>query len=321
MEKVCLTTYVYGDKYQDYIPLLIYSIGKSYPLYHAMIFLYGGLRDDIRDQLEIVKRAYADFEIVENTFFDCPRMDALKSKCLRWVLWNDRFLDFDYIYIVDIDILYVPEKIPLHEQHKMHMDYIGSDCVSNMRRFTRPDMRGSLSILKRYGWVVSIRYLLSKGEYRLTGLHFFKPVVYYKYFTADLRKKFTDCIYRSKIYEYTRIMNDEVFLYAILQASGIDTDCMSIQTDSYSSLDPDNPLRGEFRPHHGIHLGIFRNSLDKLSESAKQILNSGIYKYYYHYYRSSIKNDPIFSLLSINFNNKIKGYFESLERYYESYSL
>lgn len=131
-------------------------------------------------------------------------------------------------------------------------------------------------------------------------------------------KKFTDCIYRLTICDYTRIMNDELFRYAILQTSGIDTNCMSIQMNSYSSLDPDNPLRGEFRPHHGIHLGIFRSPLEKLSESAKQILNSDIYKYYYQYYRDVIKNDPVFSLLAKNFNNRIKGYFDSLEKYYDS---
>ena len=42
--KVCVTTYIYGEKYQDYIPLLIYSIHKVYPEYYIILFLYGVLQ-------------------------------------------------------------------------------------------------------------------------------------------------------------------------------------------------------------------------------------------------------------------------------------
>lgn len=36
--KICLTTFVQGHLYQEYLPMLIYSIGKAYPEYDVKIF-------------------------------------------------------------------------------------------------------------------------------------------------------------------------------------------------------------------------------------------------------------------------------------------
>ena len=46
--KICLTTFVQGHLYQEYLPMLIYSIGKAYPEYDVKIFLHDTLRDDLR---------------------------------------------------------------------------------------------------------------------------------------------------------------------------------------------------------------------------------------------------------------------------------
>ena len=35
--KICLTTFVQGHLYQEYLPMLIYSIGKAYPEYDVKI--------------------------------------------------------------------------------------------------------------------------------------------------------------------------------------------------------------------------------------------------------------------------------------------
>lgn len=315
-DKVCLTTYVYGSKYQDYIPLLIYSIGKAYPQYTVLIFIYETLRANVVVQLDIVRQFYTNFEIIENTFSDCPRMDSLKSKCLRWVLWNDLFNEYDYIYIVDIDILYSPERIPLHEQHKIHMKFIGSECVSNIRRLLHPSFLGGLQVLKHYGVIPFLNYWKCHGEYRTSGLHFFERKNYYKHVSETLRQKYKESIYKSKIYTHARLMNNEIFLTSLLEDADIRTDIFSIQSSSIAQLDPNNPCRGEFRPHHGIHLGIFREQLDQMSESTKQILNSDIYQDYIKYYCGNIKNDPVFVQLSLHFNDRLKKYFYSLEKYY-----
>ena len=70
--KICLTTFVQGHLYQEYLPMLIYSIGKAYPEYDVKIFLHDTLRDDLRPALDMIRSTYDRFEIREHTFADCP---------------------------------------------------------------------------------------------------------------------------------------------------------------------------------------------------------------------------------------------------------
>ena len=129
--KICLTTFVQGHLYQEYLPMLIYSIGKAYPEYDVKIFLHDTLRDDLRPALDMIRSTYDRFEIREHTFADCPNMNSLVARSLRWVLWDESFRDYDYLYTIDIDMFYIREPQELMEQHIEHMNYIGSDCVSN----------------------------------------------------------------------------------------------------------------------------------------------------------------------------------------------
>ena len=108
--KICLTTFVQGH------------------------FLHDTLRDDLRPALDMIRSTYDRFEIREHTFADCPNMNSLVARSLRWVLWDESFRDYDYLYTIDIDMFYIREPQELMEQHIEHMNYIGSDCVSNFRR-------------------------------------------------------------------------------------------------------------------------------------------------------------------------------------------
>lgn len=134
--KICLTTFVQGHLYQEYLPMLIYSIGKAYPEYDVKIFLHDTLRDDLRPALDMIRSTYDRFEIREHTFADCPNMNSLVARSLRWVLWDESFRDYDYLYTIDIDMFYIREPQELMEQHIEHMNYIGSDCVSNFAVLT-----------------------------------------------------------------------------------------------------------------------------------------------------------------------------------------
>ena len=107
--KICLTTFVQGHLYQEYLPMLIYSIGKAYPEYDVKIFLHDTLRDDLRPALDMIRSTYDRFEIREHTFADCPNMNSLVARSLRWVLWDESFRDYDYLYTIDIDMFYNKE--------------------------------------------------------------------------------------------------------------------------------------------------------------------------------------------------------------------
>lgn len=62
--KVCLTTFVYGEAYQAYIPFLMYSCYKAYPEYDMVIFVYKSLAKNIKKQIE--KLNYSNVTIIEN---------------------------------------------------------------------------------------------------------------------------------------------------------------------------------------------------------------------------------------------------------------
>ena len=95
--KVCLTTFIYGDKYQDYIPLFVYSCHKAYPEYDIHLFLYDTLRKDIRKLIDFLDKN--NVHIHEHYFRECTKMRPFIAQTLRWVLWDPVFLEYDYIYI------------------------------------------------------------------------------------------------------------------------------------------------------------------------------------------------------------------------------
>ena len=97
--------------------MLIYSIGKAYPEYDVKIFLHDTLRDDLRPALDMIRSTYDRFEIREHTFADCPNMNSLVARSLRWVLWDESFRDYDYLYTIDIDMFSIREPQALMEQH------------------------------------------------------------------------------------------------------------------------------------------------------------------------------------------------------------
>jgi len=323
--KICVTTYIYGEKYQDYISLLIYSIHKAYPKYYIILFLHGVLRKDIDDQLKHCD-LYHNLEIKQNVFADCPKMSSLKAASFRWVLWDNIFLNFDYLYIVDIDMFYIREPIDLHIQHILHMKTTELP-FDNMRRKLLKHASVKMFIIsflrriKHTGGGKIINYILSynKTEYCLSGLHFINIKKYYSRFTSERRKFYTELIYSGDYLKYIMSPNDEVFLHRINQDLGFDLSKIAIQTNETVSLDFNNPERAEFRPHHGIHFSLFRRADNNfLREYEKNILNSEPYKYYVRIFKNEIKNDPNFIQLYQTFNCNLKLYFE---RFYQYYSI
>lgn len=152
--------------------------------------------------------------IIENSFSDCPQMTPRISQCLRWVLWDLSFLQYDYLYIVDIDMLYVREPKPLHEQHIEHMRITGL-CFDNMRRIHKRNPFKLSSIgqrIKYAGTKAILKYLFgSRIEYRATGLHFIKVSEYYSAIPQDHLSSIRKQIYSGDWLNRVMYPNDEVF--------------------------------------------------------------------------------------------------------------
>ena len=321
MGKVCLSTFVYGEKYQDYIPFLLFSITKSYPEYYVTLFVYNSLSIRVQKQIADLSLDDTKIKIIENVFSNGGRMTPQKSQCLRWLLWDDSFYGFDYIYFVDIDILYFREPKPIHIQHAIHMEKTGLP-YDNMRRLHIRHPFAVSDLMQRLKYA-NVKKLLrfffgEKVEYRATGLHFIRVKDYYSAFDSSKRQLFTNWVFNGAWLKEVMYPNDEVLLYKLLEIVGLHPEKLPIQTNSSISLDFDNCEREEFRPHHGIHLGIFRMSMEQIiGSSANDILSSTSYNYYVEQLVNGYLKDKRFQSLLNSASSGIKDLYRKLFVYYK----
>lgn len=321
--KVCVTTYVWGKKYQEYIPIAAYSIKKMYPDYDVIFFLHGAIDPSLKKIL-LNLNLLDKIIIVENKYSDCPKMNAHKAMALRWVLWDDRFMNYDYLYIIDIDMFYIKEPVPLHEQHIFHMENVTHLSFDNMARVVTRQGYGLKQYLfdiavyvKNFGVKYLFNFLLSlRKEIRMvSGLHFIDVKKYYSLFTPDKIENYKKKIYDGSYIRNMNTVNNEAFLYLMLKEIGFDVDHLPKQdfSDPYSHTNFNNFNQYLFRPTHGIHLGNYR---DSTSESQiKTILNLDSEKYYKNYIKSFLLNDPDFKNFLTVVDDDIKDYFKRYFHY------
>lgn len=316
---MCLTTFVYGEKYQFYIPFLAYSCNKAYPEYDMHIFVYGQLSEVVRKQLNSLNLTM-NLNIHENAFKDFTKMTPFISKTLRWLLWDDVFLKYDYLYTVDIDILYLREPILLHEQHKLHMEMLNLPFSNIARKLTYSPLNPItfLQTIKNFGLIRALQSLaIKRTQYRITGLHFVDVKNYYSKMDKKFLFKHRDRRKEGKMPRGIYRSSDEIYHYKLLEEVGFDLSSLAIQTDSVTMLEP-TPNRLEFRPEHGIHLGMFRGK--NLDKGQIEILESNAYKYYFDSYVNDVRTDQIFlNLLSIA-PDFIKSTFDKLDKYIDDLS-
>lgn len=316
MEKTCLTTFVYGDRYIAYIPFVLYSCQLAYPEYDIKIFVYGQIDNQVRQQIDIVINKDKS-EVIENSYSDFEAMSPLISKTIRWILWDDRFRDYDYLYTIDIDMLYIAESIPLHEQHKQHMQYIGLPFsnIKRQREFNSFSFYDLGKGFKELGIKHALRCLGKKTiEYKLTGLHFVSVEQYYSLNNLEIIKQAEKQLKNGKYLRDVFFPNNEIFLYKLVEKMGFDMRKIALQKNPITMLCPDNPLRQEFRPHHGVHLGCFVNS--ETMEGSKEILQSATYQRYVSKVQETFIQDPIFIRLLSSSSKSTREIFSRVFSYY-----
>ncbi|CDS91585.1 conserved hypothetical protein [Sphingobacterium sp. PM2-P1-29] len=314
--KVCLTTFVYGVKYQSYIPFLLYSCNKAYPEYDIVLFLYEELDEKISAIIQDLNLT-CNLKIVEKHFSDCKNMTPLKSKALRWVLWDENFTEYDYIYTVDIDMLYITEPVKLHHQHRIHLKNIDLP-FSNLKREYKYKPLSYTGLGKRIanaGLQNIFGFLTKKPvETKLSGLHFVETAEYYKQLNHEKREKFRKDIYNNTFLNYVMFPNNEILLAYMMKFVGFDLSKVGMQTNSVDMLDYNGFNRAEFRPHHGLHMGVFR--ADETIQGSKAILDSEVYKYYIDYFRENIQGDLSFEKMVSNSPDFIRLCFDRMYKYY-----
>jgi hypothetical protein len=149
---ICVTAYVHGS-YQDYIPVFVYSVLRSYPEYFVRIFLKEHLQPHNRKALDVIRAGMCDrFEVRENTF---ARLDGFILRGSRWLLPHEALSDFEYAYISDVDFLICRETPDIRARH---VGYCRANNLpySNACRIKSPPVK------------------------KLTGLHFIVVKPYYE---------------------------------------------------------------------------------------------------------------------------------------------
>jgi hypothetical protein len=322
MKKLCIVGYVFGDKYQGFIPLYIYSILKNYPDYSVIIYVDYKLDDNIKKQLSYL-RDLGEFEVNENFADQYLNQTKIKDvhgfkKALRWLIFDEKFKKFEAVYIGDVDIFICKETPGLFEQHMKHCEVLNlpySNFLRKQIRVEKPNIKILLKIMFKVSFKTFINQCKTKNIplSRLSGLHFIKTEPYFEKITP-LFDKYLNIITgknRDEYYEQKYMLNNESLLYDLIEDSGL----------GLPPVSPNGPLHDyrdvnsiSFRPHHGVHLGIFRSMISVLRE--EQIIASDIYKEYYNSINELRKNDEIMISIEKNFTPYVKDIFKQMDSYY-----
>ena len=120
LAKLCFFFYVWGHrKYYDYIPMVLYFIGKSHPDAHTVI----ACKEDCPEEILLLldRGSNRKFIIEEGVLRNYP--DDVNTSCIyRWILTPGDYTSYDYFYIGDIDIL-ITDSALLSDHLKICQNY------------------------------------------------------------------------------------------------------------------------------------------------------------------------------------------------------
>ncbi len=302
MKKMCVVTYVFGKKYQSFIPLYIYSVLRAYPEYDVFIYTDSKLDEICKKQLKTIKHM-GRFYIRDIDNLNCKITNkALKnlniSKAMRWFLWEEEFFSYEAIYCGDIDIFVCKEEAGIFEQHMKHCDSLGLPYSNYVR--TLQEKRNLVSTLlnvKNNGILGTLRcYKEPERAYnRLSGLHFVKSKEYYEFIKDAIPGIISDLNdvveFKSKRWNTCNI-NDESVLYELVKDSGLGLPAYHKVTGK-ELVEIDNPENVVYRPHHGLHLALWRaDSLGRVKYD-KKIMLCPTYVAYYKDFDIAYKDDEV----------------------------
>ena len=131
--------------YQSYLPWSVLSWYRTYPTIQYYCCVGGRLTGNVRRALDSLPYSPV---ILENQWQGFPRLVPNRIKSLRWTTpvaeLQDR-ITTTYLYTGDIDILVVPEEVPLLDGHLQHMRQLGlpySNVIRNYRRASHRRLSG-----------------------------------------------------------------------------------------------------------------------------------------------------------------------------------
>ena len=299
MKKLCVIANVFG-KYQAYIPLFALSWLRAYSYVDIRIYLNDTVDPLVKKQLELLDVA-KNVTIIENVIpmtgltENAARHKKIAiAKCIRWIIYEPIFEEYEALYIGDIDIVIANEDESLFDQHMRHATRFDMPYSNIVRSIGLPNQASPREIVKNIylsGLLNAYRILKRSVAdkpgvmYKLSGLHF---ILTKEYLPAIAAVKETFIGHLNNMgdgkdgYYDIGTFNNEAFLHDMVKASGL-----PVPEDSTKKYDlarqQQDPEYIFFRPHHGMHLGIFRET--SLMENSRNRLDSDAYKLYYEDFR------------------------------------
>ena len=166
--KMCFMT-VANKPYQKYIPWFLYFLNRAYPKAHKLILLDENLMGNIRQMLTLLS---GNFEIREQAFSEYDHTDANTIKCLRWLVYDPSFEQYDCMSIGDVDMAIYAETPSYMDQHLAHCHKLEIP-YSNFIRPPQagPRRMGGIHVIKPREWFGAMCPLIDKYRPMLkTGL-------------------------------------------------------------------------------------------------------------------------------------------------------
>ncbi len=161
-KKLCISTVVDAE-YQYFMPLFVYCLKNQYPEYEVKIFANCELAYNVHMAMNLIPQEYPFIVITD--YFDKWVQHQYSPIAWRFCIDKEEYKDFDYIYVTDIDMMILREKVELLHFHLNEMAETGLDYSNSIRN-------------KKH-W---------KGQNSVSGLHFANYDFYVK--TNEVMKKY-----------------------------------------------------------------------------------------------------------------------------------
>lgn len=217
--KMCFMT-VANRSYQKYVPWFLYFLNRAYPEAHKLILLDENIDNNINQMITLLS---GNFEIREKAFPEYTRTNANTIKCLRWLIFEPEFEQYDCMSIGDIDMAIYVEFPSYMDQHLAHCNQLGIP-YSNFIRPTDPR--------------------------RVCGVHFIKPREWFT-IMKPIINKYRMMLQRNEICFSEQGFNEQLLLNMIIESS-LGEPPLNLSKTYLSCITTSH--------HHGIHIRLVEYS-------------------------------------------------------------
>jgi hypothetical protein len=157
--KMCFMT-VANRSYQKYVPWFLYFLNRAYPKAHKLVLLDEAIIDNVQQMLTLLS---GNFEIRERAFPEYTKTDANTIKCLRWLMFEPAFEQYDCMSIGDVDMAVYLESPSYMDQHLSHCEQLGIPYSNFIRPATAgPRRLCGVHVVKPREWFTAIRPMIDK---------------------------------------------------------------------------------------------------------------------------------------------------------------